>query len=211
VTEAVHSGRRRWVAVAIALAIVGGACATTAAVWSREDGAKAAAPTTTTRSSTTTTTLPPTTTTVTLPSPDAPPADPYANVPITQIGTIEIPKIGLMHPIFEGVWLSVVDHGPGHWPGTAMPGGIGNATFAGHRVTHSHPFYDMDKLAVGDHVIFHMQNGDFTYAITETLVVNPDALWIADQTAKKTMTLFACHPKHSAAQRIVVKGELVTS
>ena len=209
-TEPVHSGRRRWVAVAIALAIVGGACATTAAVWSREDG-KAAAPTTTTRSTTTTTRPPTTTTTVTLPSPDAPPADPYANVPITQIGTIEIPKIGLMHPIYEGVWLSVVDHGPGHWPGTAMPGSVGNATFAGHRVTHSHPFYDMDKLAVGDRVIFHMQNGDFTYAITETLIVNPDALWIADQTPKTTMTLFACHPKHSAAQRIVVKGELVTS
>jgi sortase (surface protein transpeptidase) len=25
------------------------------------------------------------------------------------------------------------------------------------------------------------------------------------------MTLFACHPKHSAAQRIVVKGDLVAS
>jgi sortase A len=209
VTEAVQpsGGRRRWIAVAIALGIIGGACATTAAVWSRDDGAKRAAPTTTTRS--TTTTLPPTTTTITLPSPDAPPADPYENVPIVQIGTIEIPKIGLNHPIFEGVWLSVVDHGPGHWPGTAMPGGIGNATFAGHRVTHSRPFYDMDKLAVGDRVTFHMANGDFTYVITETLIVNPDALWIADQTPKKTMTLFACHPKHSAEQRIVVKGELV--
>src|SRR5262245_29001802 len=120
--EQPRSGRRRWIAVALALGIVAGACATTAAVWTRDDGSKAAAPTTTTRS-TTTTTLPPTTTTITLPSPDAPPADPYANVPITQIGTIEIPKIGLMHPIYEGVWLSVVDHGPGHWPGTAMPGG----------------------------------------------------------------------------------------
>jgi sortase A len=208
--DGLRSHRRRWVAIAVSLAIVGGACATTAAVWNRDDGEPAAAATTTSTEPTTTT-RPPTTTTVTLPSPDAPPADPYASVPVTQIGSIEIPKIGLSHPIFEGVWLTVVDHGPGHWPGTAMPGGIGNATFAGHRVTHSHPFLNLDQVAVGDEVIFHMMNGDFTYRVSQTLIVSPDALWISDQTAQRTMTLFACHPKHSAAQRIVVKGDLVAS
>jgi sortase A len=208
VNDEPRSARRRWIAVGLSLGIVAAASVTTAAVWDR-GGEPSAAPTTTTRA--TTTTLPPTTTTITLPTPSAPPADPYENVPVIQIGTIEIPKIGLSHPIFEGVWLSVVDHGPGHGPGTAMPGTLGNATFAGHRVTNSRPFYDMDQLAVGDHVVFHMPEGSFTYSITETLVVGPDALWIADQTAKHTMTLFACHPKHSAAQRIVVKGELLTT
>jgi sortase A len=202
--------RRRLIAVAASFAIAAGASLTTAAVWPRHDGTpKAVAITTSTRPPTTTTTRPPTTTTPQLPAPEDAPADPYANVPVRQIGTIEIPKIGLLQPIFEGVWLTVVDHGPGHWPGTAMPGAVGNTTFAGHRVTHSHPFLNVDQLRYGDQVIFHMPNGDFTYAITQILVVDPNAIWITNPTPKPTMTLFACHPKHSAAHRIVVKGNLI--
>src|SRR3712207_8743422 len=40
------------------------------------------------------------------------------------------------------------------WPGTAFPGETGNAVFAGHRVTHSHPFRHIDKLVPGDEVFF---------------------------------------------------------
>jgi sortase A len=198
----------RLVALVSSLVVVAAACVTAAAVLNRDDGTVASPSTTTS----TTTTLAPTTTTLpALPQPAGAPLDPYENVPVTQIGTIEIPKIGLDHPIYEGVWLTVVDHGPGHWPGSAMPGKLGNATFAGHRVTHSRPFYDLDQLVVGDQVIFHMADGDFVYSVTESVIVEPDALWIVNQTAEHTMTLFACHPKHSAAQRIVVKGKLVSS
>ena len=41
--------------------------------------------------------------------------------------------------------------------------------------------------------------------------MKPDDLWIIYPTPTPTMTLFACHPKHSAAERIVVKGKLVHS
>ncbi|MCZ7534912.1 MAG: class E sortase [Acidimicrobiia bacterium] len=143
--------------------------------------------------------------------PEAPPADPYADVPVIQIGRIEIPKIGLDHPIYEGVTLTVIDSGPGHWPGTALPGDRGNTVFPGHRVTHSHPFYDLDLLAPGDEVIFHMPEASHTYRVTETLIVVPEDLWVVDQTEVPTMTILGCHPKHSARQRIVVKGDLVRS
>ena len=168
------------------------------------------APTTTT-ARTTTTSAPTTTTTLALPQPTPPPADPYANVPVRQIGTVLIPKIGLVHPIFEGVWLTVVDHGPGHWPGSAMPGHVGNTVFAGHRVTHTHPFLNLDQLAPGDEVVFDMPHGVYTYAVTSITIVLPDDLAITNPTRTPTMTLFACNPKHSAAQRIVVKGKLVES
>jgi sortase A len=154
---------------------------------------------------------PTTTTTAPLPVPEAPPEDPYANVPVTQIGTISIPKIGLEHAVYEGVTLTVIDNGPGHWPGSAMPGRRGNTVFPGHRVTHSHPFLNLDLLAPGDEVTFRMPDGTFTYAVTGTQIVIPTDLWVIDQTPEKTMTLIACHPKHSAQQRIVVKGNLVRS
>ncbi|HEX5615902.1 MAG TPA: sortase, partial [Acidimicrobiia bacterium] len=76
-----------------------------------------------------------------LPQPEAPPDDPYADVPIVPVGSVVIPKIGLDHTVYEGIWLTVIDEGPGHWPGSAMPGERGNTVFPGHRVTNSRPFY----------------------------------------------------------------------
>jgi sortase A len=207
------SRRRAQAAVAAGIALLIGAGATFVVV-SRGDSApaQAVAPVVTTTTAAPATTKPPsTTTTLRLPRPTPPPLNPYAAVPITQIGTISIPKIGLVHPIFEGVWLTVVDHGPGHWPGSAMPGRVGNSVFAGHRVTHTHPFLDLDLLAIGDKVTFDMPYGLYTYAVTSITIVLPDQLSITDPTRTPTITLFACNPKHSAAQRIVVKGKLVSS
>ena len=206
--------KRTLVGVVIGTVLAVGVGAT-AFVVTRDDQAAArpvAAPTTTTVSTTTTTVKPKTTTTLApLPQPQPAPLDAYANVPIAQVGSIAIPKINLLHPIFEGVWLTVVDHGPGHWPGSAMPGHRGNAVFAGHRVTHTHPFLDLDLLAPGDKVIFDMLDGTFTYAITSITIVQPEDLHIITPTVTPTITLFACNPKHSAAQRIVVKGRLISS
>jgi sortase A len=47
--------------------------------------------------------------------------------------------------------------------------------------------------------------------VTGTQIVYPTDLYIIDPTPTATVTLVACHPKHSAAQRIVVKGKLVAS
>jgi len=138
------------------------------------------------------------------------PADPRADVAVVRIGRILIPEIGLDHEVFEGVWLTVIDVGPGHWPGTPWPGGYGNSVFGGHRVTHSHPFLDLDQLVDGDEITFVLVDGTrHTYRVTEQLVVEPTAMWIVDQTPGYRLTLFACHPKGSARQRIVIRAELV--
>lgn len=168
------------------------------------------APSTTVTS--TTTVAPTTTTTLALSTPEAPPADPRADVPVVELGRIRIPSIGLDHPVYEGVWLTVIDQGPGHWPGTPLPGGWGNAVFGGHRVTHSHPFRDLDRLVAGDEIVFDMNDGStHVYRVTEQFVVQPEDVWIVDQAPGRTLTLFACHPKGSARQRIVVRAELASS
>jgi sortase A len=160
--------------------------------------------TTSTTSSTTTSTSTTTTVAATLPNPEAPPADPRAPEALVELGTIEIPKIGVTKSLYEGITLTTLDKGPGHWPGTAMPGQIGNVVIAGHRVSHDKPFRHIDELVAGDDVIFNTADGRFVYKVTSTEVVQPDALWIVDQTADSTATLFACHPVGSTRQRIVV-------
>jgi sortase A len=213
--------RKRWIAIISALGIVVAAAVTTAAVADRgsshaksEDDSPLLIPSTTTPPTMRTTTTHRTTTTVDLaklPHPEAPPSDPYAPTPIVQIGAVDIPKIGLLHPVFEGITLTVIDHGPGHWPGSAMPCQRGNAVFPGHRVTHTHPFLNLDLLSPGDKITFHMPGKDCVYAVTGTTIVDPSALYVTDPTPTPTITLIACNPKHSAAQRIVVKGKLIAA
>lgn len=130
--------------------------------------------------------------------------NPASLEPIVQIGTIEIPSIGLNHVVHEGITMRNIDRGPSHWPGTAMPGRAGNAVFAGHRVTKTRPFYDIDKMVPGDKVIFTINGERSVYVMTRHEIVTPRELRIVNQTAEPTATLFACHPKGSAKYRYVV-------
>lgn len=177
-------------------------------------------PTTTVRSSSTTTANTPTTapttvmTTVpeTLPAqptaPIDPPADPRGFEEQVRLGGISIPKLGLDAPLLEGIRLTTLDNGPGHWPGTALPGEVGNVVVAAHRTSHGGPFRNIDQLIEGDVVLFDTDDGEVEYTVTGTQIVEPDAIWIVDPTDTATATLFACHPPGSVAQRIVVKLEL---
>lgn len=170
--------------------------------------------TTTTATTSTTTSTTTTSTTTTLPRqstrPIAPPEDPRSAEDNPQLGRIAIPSVGVDAELHDGIRLTTLDRGPGHWPGTAMPGQIGNVVVAGHRTSHGAEFRHLDALAPGDEVIFTTDTGVHTYLVTGTQVVTPDALWITDPTDTPTATLFACHPLGSTAQRIVVSLALAT-
>ena len=101
--------------------------------------------------------------------------------------------------------MATLDRGPGHWPGTAMPGQRGNVVIAGHRTSHGGIFRHINNLGSGDQIIL----GGFTYVVTGTQIVNPDAMWIVGQGDGYRATLFACHPPGSTKQRIVVFAHLV--
>src|SRR5688500_5234142 len=93
----------------------------------------------------------------TLPFPDTVPPD---NEPEAQTyhGRIQIPAIGVDAPFLEGIRISTLDWGPGHWPGTAMPGELGNVVVAAHRTSHNADFRNLDQLQPGDQVIFNLDD-----------------------------------------------------
>jgi sortase A len=153
------------------------------------------------------TTSAPTTTAAPL-EPIAPPSDTRGWEESAHLGGISIPKLGVDVPLYEGIRLTTLDKGPGHWPGTAMPGHDGNAVVAAHRTSHGAPFRYIDTLVPGDEVFFDTEIGQTRYLVTATEIVPPSALWIVDQTEDATATLFACHPPGSVAERIVVHLEL---
>ena len=92
-----------------------------------------------------------------------------------------------------------------------MPGQLGNSVFAGHRVTHSHPFRNLDRLVPGDEILITTATGTYTYRMTKQEIVGPTDVWVVNPTPTATLTLFACHPPGSARQRIVVRADFVSA
>jgi len=224
--EAERRGGRWIVALAAALLIFGVLAAVIAVDLDSAPDTVASfnadsASTMTTRPAATTTSITPTTTTTTtatttttlvrqVTQPIAPPSDVRGAENNPQLGRIVIPKIGIDSELHEGIRLTTLDRGPGHWPGSAMPGQIGNVVVAGHRTSHGAEFRHLDALAPGDEVQFSTADGTFTYHVTGTQIVTPDSLWIIDPTDTPTATLFACHPLGSTAKRIVVNLALAS-
>ena len=154
----------------------------------------------------------PSTPTTTL-APVAPAAKP---IPATEqaVARLEIPRMGLNRIVVEGATADALTKGPGHFPETPLPGQLGNAAIAGHRTTHLHPFFDIDKLQPGDEIIVTTLNGRYVYHVTGTDVVAPEdyaAVIPTTDVTKATLTLVSCTPRYSAKNRIVVRSELVAS
>ncbi len=154
----------------------------------------------------TTTTAPPTTgaPTTTAPAPPPPPPDEGGAV-----ARIRIPDIGVDKIVVQGVSLSDLKRGPGHYPDTPLPGQAGNAAIAGHRTTYGAPFNRIDELAPGDKVLVTTLQGAFEYEVSEQKIVTPSQVEVLDDFGDDRLTLTACHPKYSARQRIVVVAKLV--
>jgi sortase A len=166
--------------------------------------------TSTSTSTTTTTTVFIEPQAIVLPQPISPPLDINAIEPVVEVGSIEIPAIGVYTTMYEGIRLTTLDHGPGHWPGSAMPGKVGNTVVAGHRTSKHKVFRNIDQLVPGDEIIFDGVDGRHVYHVTSIEIVEPADTWIIDQTSASTATLFACHPPGSTRERIVVFAALAT-
>jgi sortase A len=131
--------------------------------------------------------------------------DPQVNQPV---GLLSIPKIGILDAIVEGVGETQLEQGPGHYPGTPLPGEPGNVAVAGHRTTYAHPFYNLNELAFGDSIYILTKQGFFHYTVASSQVVAPtDVAVLASVANKATLTLTTCNPRYSAATRLVVTAD----
>ena len=124
------------------------------------------------------------------------------------VAIIRIPKIGVEKAVVEGVGVNALKQGPGHYPTTPMPGQPGNAAIAGHRTTYGAPFYRADELETGDLIQVTTRQGEFTYKVREKKVVRPSQNEVLEASEENLLTLTTCHPRFSAAQRLIVVGEL---
>lgn len=131
-------------------------------------------------------------------------------VPGHAVGIIRIPEIGLDMAVVEGITPEDLKKGPGHYPGTPLPGARGNVGIAGHRTTYARPFWALDRLDAGDRILLDTRRGRFIYRVEWARVVAPDQVEVLDATPRPSLTLTTCHPKFSVAQRLVVRAVQVS-
>ena len=157
-----------------------------------------------------------------------PPQPRYARVSDGQpVTVVYLPSIDRRYRfvVVEGVTSADLTKGPGHYPGTALPGQRGNLVVSGHRTTYLAPFNRLDQLRPGDSVIFetaqawwvYRVDGVPAYGLPYREVVDPGDIgetWPVPNHpgAPPTVamaTLTTCHPKYSARQRLVVHAVYV--
>lgn len=127
---------------------------------------------------------------------------------------MRIPRFGKewIWTVLEGVTLDDLALGPGHYPGTPLPGEDGNAAIAGHRAGHGEPFIDFDRLEVGDEVVLSQNGATWTYRlVTDPEVIEPDDRSVLQDSGGETLTLTTCWPKYGSEKRMFVRAVLRAS
>lgn len=123
---------------------------------------------------------------------------------------IKIPALGLDTVVVEGTTPSALRAGAGHYPQTPLPCEGGNVSIAGHRTTYGRPFGNVDQLKPGDTIELTTPIGGCVYQVAKApFVVAPTDMSVIDPTGERSLTLTTCHPKGSAAQRLIVRATWV--
>lgn len=123
-------------------------------------------------------------------------------------GVLRIPRLELTVPVFEGTHELVLNRGAGRIEGTAALDGHGNLGIAGHRDGY---FRVLKDIAVGDAIEVKTLQGQRTFRVAETFVVDPEAVEVLEPTQQTTMTLVTCYPFYfvgHAPQRFIVRAVL---
>jgi sortase A len=126
---------------------------------------------------------------------------------------------GSQRRVAEGTGLDVLNStevGVGHYPGTQMPGQMGNFAIASHRSAYGGGMHEIEQLQLGDGIYIQTQDGWYTYRFRDFEYVTPETIDVLApvphrpelQPADRIITLTSCNPLYSTDERIIAYGVL---
>ena len=121
---------------------------------------------------------------------------------------LEIPRIGLVVPVFDGTDDLTLNRGVGRIIGTARLGQEGNLGIAGHRDGF---FRRLKDVVVGDNIQLEATEGTQTYRVDQIRIVKPDDVQVLEDRAVPTLTLVTCYPFYyigNAPLRYIVRASV---
>lgn len=119
------------------------------------------------------------------------------------VARLRIPSVRVDEIVVEGVGVSQLNAGPGHLPGSPLPGAEGNSVISAHRDRH---FRSLDGVAVGDTIKTESRQHRVTWVVRDVRVVGADAPALF-ATAEPTLTLTTCWPVRffgSSPDRLII-------
>jgi sortase A len=126
-------------------------------------------------------------------------------------GKLTIPRLGLSLIVLEGAGKGELMRGPGHIPGTSLPGDGGNVGIAGHRDTFFRP---LRFIRAGDEINLISDAEEYRYHVVSTEVVEPGDVRVLYPTGQETLTLVTCYPFNflgAAPKRFIIQATSVNS
>lgn len=122
---------------------------------------------------------------------------------------LEIPRIGLRAPVFDGTDDLTLNRGLGRITGTARLSQEGNLGIAGHRDGF---FRGLKDVALGDSIQLESTEGKQTYRVDQIRIVKPDDIQVLKARAAPSLTLVTCYPFYyigNAPLRYIVQASLL--
>ena len=135
------------------------------------------------------------------------PAIPPAPAAGSAVALLSIPRLDLSLLVVEGASEKELKLGPGHVPGTAMPGAGGNFAVAAHRDTFFRP---LRWIRRNDAIVVQVRDRDYHYRVASTEIVQPRDTQVLQPSGHETLTLITCYPFGfigAAPQRFVVQAD----
>ncbi|HEY3834917.1 MAG TPA: class D sortase [Bryobacteraceae bacterium] len=135
--------------------------------------------------------------------------DPYK--PGETVAKLRLPHLNTPLFVVEGTDQQELKKGPGHMPGTALPGVNGNCVIAGHRDTH---FRALEGIQKGDEVEIETKYGRFRYQVESMNVVLPTDVSSLYPTKDAELHLITCYPFKfvgHAPKRMVIEARLLNN
>jgi sortase A len=122
------------------------------------------------------------------------------------LAVLDIPRIGLEVPVFNGTDDLTLNRGVGRISGTAHPGQGGNLGIAGHRDGF---FRCLKDVVVGDHIELRARGRTEVYQVDQIRIVKPTDIEVLENRGVPTLTLVTCYPFYfigNAPQRYIVRA-----
>lgn len=129
------------------------------------------------------------------------------------MGYIDIPKINVHLPIYQGTEEKALQAGAGFWIGTSLPtGGPGtHCVLTAHNgLVRAKMFTDLDQLEEGDTFSLSILDRVLTYEVDQILVTLPEELEpLQIVPGEDLVTLYTCTPYGVNTHRLLVRGRRV--
>lgn len=106
------------------------------------------------------------------------------------VARLVIPAIELDEIVTEGVGPVELNGGPGHFPGSVLPGEAGNAIVSAHRDRH---FRRFGELGIGSRIRTETRSRTVEWVIVERRIVSRDTPSLFEE-SEATLTLTTCWP-----------------